>query len=145
MHEKLKKQFGFTLVEILVSMAIISIVSAAFIALFSSSFVNTFSTGNRNAAMSLASDKMEALLALGPTNIETIRAKLLDNDEMSVQEKSTEADLYAEANSNLMRFRIEPVNLLTAGTNNGYRVTIVVYYKGGERYVTLTSFIRGRS
>lgn len=134
----LKNHKGFTLVEVLVSITILVLIVFVFVTLFSSSFANIFAFGEKNRAMALASDNMEALYALQPISSNEIKDFLENhygnfvNDKESLYElhgKDKKFNFFIEAN--------EPLEDV-----HGNKVTIVIFYKTGERHITLSSYIR---
>ena len=125
-----QREKGFTMVEVLISMAIISLLAMSFIPLFSSSLVNIFAYGERERAMTAASDIMEHLYARQP----------FDNGEPDIEElinENNENNKYEDFSfdDEIDKEVIEDVE--------GYKVTIEVKYQNEERKVTLTSFVRG--
>lgn len=128
-----QREKGFTMVEVLISMAIISLLAMSFIPLFSSSLVNIFSYGERERAMTAASDIMEHLYARQPFDEE-------DDIEYEIDElinENNENNKYEDFSfdDEIDKEVIEDVE--------GYKVTIEVKYQNEERKVTLTSFVRG--
>ncbi|GEM_PF-2689314 len=62
--QSLKRENGFTLMEVLVAVTILSIVTAAFVTLFSSSFQGIYSMGHRTEAMLKVQKHMEIVLEI---------------------------------------------------------------------------------
>ncbi|QNO16114.1 prepilin-type N-terminal cleavage/methylation domain-containing protein [Alkalicella caledoniensis] len=123
MHRIVNNNKGFTLIEVIISILIISIIVLAFLSIFSNSVINVFSMGNKNTAMVLASDIMEILYGSQPfENIGQLN-EFLDSLEGNFS--------YSVQQSTLL------------GEIDGFNVTIVAYYKNGDRSVELKSFIRG--
>jgi len=154
MKNFLLKNKGFTLVEVIVSMAILALIATAFVPLFGFSFTNIFSYGERDKAMSVASDIMEELYATQPFSEESKIADFinddldledLDGNKIAGNEVDNENELRDDYdNKNVFNYLVKDNNMEINGTEiNGYEVTIVVFYKNGERHVTLTSFVRG--
>ena len=138
MRQILTEQKGMTLVEVLVSMAILVIIALAFFLVYTSAFSNTYAYGKKNAAMTLASEAMEALYAIEPAAGHTIAAKL---SSLNGNQISTPDELFVETGRDF-NFLIEPVATLN-GATSGHKVTIAVFYQAEQRHVTLTTFIRG--
>ena len=138
MRQILSSQKGLTLVEVLVSMAILGIIAFAFILVYTTCFTNTYAFGKKNTAMALAAEAMETLYAIEPAAGNTIAAKL---DALNGNRVSTADELFLETEQDF-NYLIEPVNPLS-GATGGHKVTIVVFYEAEQRHVTLTSFIRG--
>ena len=138
------KQNGFTLVEVIVSMAILSILAVTFLMTFTTGFTNIFASGNKNEAMTLASDKLELLYAKQPisdddivslTDSDIFNGKFIEENHDALYEYDKDFDYDEEGAFN---FTVEAKEL-------GYKVTIVSFYQNAERYVTLTSFVRGEN
>lgn len=136
MFRLLRCKKGFTMVEILISMVIIAVLAMAFIPLFSTSFVNIFAYGERDRAMTAASDIMDHLYARQPfenENEEEIGEIITDElangyEDFVINDDNDNKDYVKEK-------EIKGVK--------GYKVTIEVKYQNEERDVTLTSFVRG--
>jgi len=147
----LESKKGFTLVEVLISIAIIGIIVGSFIGLFTTGFVNIFSTGHKDSAMAEASSYMDSLyMELYNQNGENIPEGLTyDEIKTLLQEEGL---FYGSPNSNLIDEKgffiiseVEPFEEQN-GTiiRPGHKVTITVFYQDREREISLTSFIRGR-
>ncbi|OWZ84636.1 type IV pilus modification PilV family protein [Natranaerobius trueperi] len=138
---KLLDQQGFTMVEVLISMAIIALLAMTFIPLFSTSFINIFAFGERDRAMSAASDVMEHLYAAQPfEDRDSIETKL--NGLLTSAERNFSEFILKELDTE-EHYQIEPSNdPKEIDSVKGYRVSLDAYYQSGGRRVTLTSFIR---
>ena len=145
----IKGKKGFTLVEVIVSMAILALIAAAFVPLFGFSFTNIFSYGERDKAMSVASDIMEELYSLQPLEANkelsgsfskngTNDLKISDLGENGTYE-------YNGREFEVLDFDDDFTAISNEDDITGYKVTIEFPYKEGdkERHVTLTSFVRG--
>lgn len=144
MFNQLKDKKGFTLVEVIIAMAILGIITISIITVFSSSFSNIFSMGNRSKAIAVASQKLEVLytIPISMRDSTTIKNTLLDDETIFVE--GDETLLYQQSDKNLTRFKIQPKKLMDYnGEKIGYEITIVVFYQNGQRHVTLNTFIRG--
>ncbi len=130
----IKSKEGFTLVEILISLVILGIIIGSFVGLFSLGFTNIFSIGNKDLATAEASAFMDLLYKeqeISGLTEQKIR-DLLDDFDSSY-------DIFIE--------EIESINFDDTSGNldikPGYNVTIGVNYRGENRQVFITSFIRG--
>ena len=124
---------GFTLIEIIVSIAILGIITVSVMGLFSNSFVHVFSSGKRDEAITRAANKMESLYETNPSTKEDLSLK----NAVQVTDCSQNGDLYNKTDNNIIRYCIKT-------KEDGFKVTIVAFYMNGKRHVTLTSFIRKR-
>ena len=138
MRQILSGQKGMTLVEVLVSMAILVIIALAFILVYTTAFSNTYAFGKKNAAMALASEAMEALYAIEPAAEGTIAAKL---SSLNGNQVSSRDELYLETGHDF-NYLIEPVATLN-GATSGHKVTIAEYDQAVKSHVTLVTFIPG--
>ncbi|HAP32415.1 MAG TPA: hypothetical protein DCQ14_05105 [Firmicutes bacterium] len=134
-----KKQSGFTLVEVIISMAIISAITAAFITVFGGAFTNIFAMGSRSEAKSLAAQRMENLYAAPQPLNGTAIITMLER-EGGFRVTGTE-NLYLPRAGKDFNFSV--LNFQPRAGITGNKVMIVYFYHGGERYITLTSYLRG--
>jgi len=118
---------GFTLVEILISLAILGIIVSAFVGLFGTGFANIFSIGNKDLAMAEASEVFEILY------------RELENERLTKGKIEEILD-----NQNVADYEISEYKTIFSNGDpkGGYEVTITIVYQG-DREVSLTSFIRG--
>jgi len=135
-------QKGLTLIEVIIAVTILTIIAVAFIPLFSTSFSNIFAYGDKDLTMAYASDQMEMLYSRQPfSNVDELKNKLSGG-----QSVDTRDDLYSYNPDYDFNYYIEGVNISDGDTDiNGYKVTIVSFYREGDRKVELSSFIRGES
>lgn len=137
MNLKENKNNGFTLIEVIISIVMLSIILLTFLTVFSTSSINVFNSGNKNSAMNLASDTMELLYSSQPyidSNSLVDRLKALGGNHTQPLSEN-----YAEKTFN---FSVQDATLMGI---KGYNVTIVAFYKNGQRHVELTSFVRGQN
>ena len=142
MKNFLLKNKGFTLVEVIVSMAILALIATAFVPLFGFSFTNIFSYGERDKAMSVASDIMEVLYA--EQELDLNPGSSYDDYDDYIEGLIDDYTEYAKG----VDYKLKEVKKMDNENNGdidikGYKITIEVPYKDGERHVTLTSFVRG--
>ena len=136
----LKKQDGFTLIEVIVAVVILLIIATTFVPIFRTSFVNIFTYGHKDKAMALASEKMEIFYANQPldnTDITNILGELNGNYVSDVN------DLYTYQNNDY-NYTYKDTFMPVEGEDNivGYVITIVSFYQNGDRYIELESFVR---
>lgn len=137
---------GFTLVEVVTSLAILGFIIVAFTSLFGMGISNIFSSGNEDMAMSHASKLMELVYREQERKEGLISDDIIDVLESAGANVFEKNDLYANSSGNEIRFSLKEssYSLNSFNFSDGYEVTIVVLYHNGERYASLTSYVRGR-
>lgn len=119
---------GFTLVEILVSLTILTILAVAFTAFFSWNAFSIFKAGDQSRAVAKAEEKLEKL----HFSIENYAS------DLEYEECQDVYTYYARERN----FCVDEVDYVD-GKVEGCKVTVVVFYQNGERYVSISSFIGG--
>ncbi len=135
----MKSQEGLTLVEVIIAIMLLVIIAAAFVPLFSTSFANIFTYGHKDRAMASASELFEELYANQPfANADAIEVIL------GSSYKVEEEDL-TDYSGNDYNYHIEESFQPISGVADvdGFKVTIVYFYQDGDKYVQLSSFVRG--
>ncbi len=125
----LSQNKGFSLVEVLVAMAVLTILVVSFTIFFGWNITSIFETGQRSQAVAEAEKKLEKL------------HYSMDNYASDPEYVSSEDVLVKDPDRD-RNFCVEEVTYVD-GSVEGYNVTVVVFYKNGERYVSLSSFIEG--
>jgi prepilin-type N-terminal cleavage/methylation domain-containing protein len=137
MRKMFPGQNGFTVLEVIVAIALLLMMSAAVVTVFGSSYSNIFSAGNKNEAMAFASEKMEALYARQPLSAAQIQTYLESVNGKFISSGNDVTTYDANKDFNFSLETVEPITGIS-----GQKVTIVSFYKNGEAYVTLSSFLR---
>ncbi len=129
LYKKNTIEKGFSLVEVLVAMAILTIIVVCFTFAFGWSFENIFLMGDKSKAAAKAQETIERLYV----NI--------DDDEVGLRRVDSTDELYNYYEPG--NYYIEPGVDYTLEDEEveGYKVTAVVFYKNGERNVTFNTFI----
>lgn len=123
--KKYSNQKGLTLVEVIVTLAIISIIASSFLTLFTTGFKGIFTAGNRSKAMYAAQKTMESIIAQGVSNNNTYD---ITQDGFTIKVTVIDHTLQIQSPSTSV---------------NGKQIHIEVPYRGGTAKVT--SFIPNSS
>lgn len=123
-----KNKKGFTLVEIIITIALLGITLIVILGLFSNNIQHIFSSGKKDEAIAEASNVMDKIYSIDPGSESEI-ADALDITKVNCNQ------LYNNTNANISRYCLDKLS-------DGFKVTVVVYYLNGKRNVSLTSFVR---
>ena len=135
---KIKSKEGFTLVEVIVTILLITLVSTILLYLFTDSFKNIVHSGQKDEAISSNSDILDIIYSLEDTsNISSIAS---DYNIDNLKYESDCNNLTYDSNYST-KFCFTEVNGKD-GDLAGYNVQVITFYLNGERSVTHTSFIR---
>lgn len=131
--KSLKRKSGFTLVELILSIAIISIVLVSILAIFTGGISNIFMMGRKTEATNTAQGFIEAVYSQGTANLATI----------ATQYGSTSVALYADMTASLFNSanpsKIVFHNLDITGANA--KLTVIVFYENGSQFVKLSTLL----
>ena len=133
----IKNKKGMTLVEVIIAFALLAIVVASFVLIFSSSLVNILDFGNKSSTVAEANKAFEAVFSIQEPSEVKIRTEL---NSMNGAETDL-ANLYIMVPGKDFNYRIEPIDY-GSSIGTGYKVTIVGFYRGGEKFVDLQAFVR---
>ncbi len=137
MQKIFSNEKGLTLVEVIISFAILVIIAFAFIPLFGNVFANIFFFGEKDKAMTQASDYMEVLYAEQPFGADNEIIALLElNNGTYVDNENNLLNYDENFEFNFTLDSFETIDV------TGYKVTIVVFYENGGQHAKLTSFFR---
>ncbi|ABO49579.1 hypothetical protein Dred_1044 [Desulforamulus reducens MI-1] len=132
----LSQDKGFTLVELLVALAILAILIVAFTTFFGWNITSILETGKRSEAIANAEKKLEELYYKEDRELYfTNKTYLNDPTEGEYVEDPDNINSYDGRNR---KFCVEPY---VSGVVKGYTVTVVAFYQNGQRHVTISSFI----
>lgn len=144
MNRRLKSNSGLTLLEIVVSLAILSIILVAFLSLFSNSFITIITMGNKSRATVEAQEIVDRIYAeanfTNKTELIQIATDIIDEIEPQYEDYTTKIANFDEPNTNGKRVRFyvsDPQALLIQ--SNVYSVTVRVYYFNFQRHVTIST------
>ena len=141
---------GLTLLEIILSLALLGIIVVAFLGVFTSGFVTIVTMGNKSRAAVEAQTILDRVYSeavfdhtevSGKEDLRAYVALILDEIAPSKYEDYTDKPLlFQEANESAIRVRFlvsPPVALLAY--NSVYAVSVQVYYQNYSRSVILSS------
>ena len=121
---------GFSLVEVLVAITVLTITIVSFTFVYGWSFENIFLMGEKSTAVAKAQNALERMYI----NI--------NDDKIDLQRVISPDDLYTYSESG--NYYVEENVTYTLEEDEdvvGNKVTVVVFYKNGERHVSLSAFI----
>lgn len=131
--KRLISKKGFTLVELILSIAIISIILVSILALYTGGISNIFMMGRKTEATNTAQGFIEAVYSQGTVNLVAIATQYGSTSELSYANMN--ASLYNAANPGNVVFH----NLDTSGANA--KLTVIVFYDNGSRFVKLSTLL----
>lgn len=127
---------GMTLIEVMIAIALLAILVSAFVMIFSTSLVNILNFGNKSKAVAYGNQAMEAIYSIQEADQGLIEAEL---NNMGGYKALTVDAVHTYASGDFNYF----VQTVSNGTNEGYKVTIVYFYRGGDKYIDLETFVKG--
>ncbi len=129
-----KKSKGFTLIELILAMAILSIIAISFLYLFTSSTVSLHNAGNLSKATAEVQSLMDKTYTDGIVYIETLDAS--DNTISKVLTAGALKNAYVTGEK--VRYLVESV---TISGKVVPKITMLLFYDSGKRSVVLSSLI----
>lgn len=136
MLKKYKKR-GMTLVELILAIVIIGIIVIAFLSALSGGFVNLISMGSKTKAVAEAQAVIDFIHESGSIDKTELLAAFPIADEVDI------SNLYNasyDANKPIY-YSVENESIGSATVITTQKVTVLVYYHGGSRYVTLSALV----
>lgn len=124
---------GFTLVELILSIAIISIILVSILALYTGGISNIFMMGRKTEATNTAQGFIEAVYSQGTANLATIATQY--GSTLVVSYANMNSALYNSANPSKVVFH----NLDISGANA--KLTVIVFYENGSQFVKLSTLL----
>lgn len=130
---------GMTLIEVVISIAILGIIAASFLTMFSNGFSNIFIAGNRTRALAKAQEIIDKAYSVRETGA-------YDTKLSGISSSSTLSNIYNYEAGKTSKYNLKdhPVSYEADGTfkNDTYKeLTVVVFYQRGKRYVVLRSLL----
>lgn len=131
---------GFTLIELIISMAILGILIVAFMTVFNFSYINLINSGNRTDAAYDANSITDSLFSKNFSNATAIRTFL--NGLNVVNGKS----YYDSGVASVTDYENKDINYKVFNESDvlgvkGSMVEIAVFYNSGNDYVQFTVFV----
>lgn len=124
---------GLTLIEVIISIAILGIIAISFLSMFSNGYINIFTMGNKSKAVVKAQSTIDAACRAGKINYATDP----DLNGMSSSAASVIA-LHTFDSGIESKYFVEDITINSVLYK---RITVAVFYQGGQRYVELASLI----
>lgn len=134
MDKTFQNNNAFTLVEVILTIAIVAIITISILGLFGDSFISIIFSSRKDEAIAEASNIMDKIYSIAPNHESKI------DDALDITKVNCD-QLYNDTNTNISRYCLDRV-LDADGSLDGFKVTVVVYYLNGKRKVSLTSFVR---
>lgn len=131
-----RRQKGFTLIEVIVSIAVLAILIFSFVNFIGFSFTNVFVMGDKSKAIVRAREKIDVLDNM-------VAADRVDEFTVDSEYISSEAlESFIRTNSTNGRWFSykEALQQVEEHGVNGYGFTVIVFYHNGKRYIRLESF-----
>lgn len=132
----LQKKAGFTLIEVIISIAIVSIIAAAFLSAFSNGFINIIRSGQKTEAAEKAQKIIDLIYESGSTDPGVISTYDTWIENKTNYDNLKDSSTYSGESS---RYCIENITLLSGITFK--KVTVLVYYNNGHSTSIITSYI----
>lgn len=127
---------GMTLIEILIAFLLMSILTSAFLLVFSSGVVNILDFGSRSRALAAANEAMEDAYSIQEPTQELIVAEF---NALNGNQITNLPDLYTYTAGKDFNYFIQYTDTTVS---KGFRVTIVYFFRSGEKFIDLESFVR---
>jgi prepilin-type N-terminal cleavage/methylation domain-containing protein len=133
----IRNQKGLSLIEMLVSLAVLSLFVVVVIQLVGFNLTSTIITGEKGQANAAAQRALERITAMVDNSV-----PLTEITEMTDPEYVDLDEIYTYTQDLKPRFFVESTsNQVGEETVNGYEVTVVVFYRNGQAYIELPRFI----
>jgi len=128
---------GMTLVEIVVSLAILSIIVLGFFLIFTSSFAHIYRMGTKTAAMSYAQEVVDNIYINRDTSDAFIQS-IDDSEEFLKLDDCSDMDSHTYNGVNRVVYCIGSETLIDSAMT---KITVRVFYKNGDESVVLSNII----
>ena len=129
---------GFTLIEIILAMAIFGIILVSFLGAFTNGFTTILSMGKRTQAVAKAQAVIDFIDKEGTIEADLLTASFNINSEVNYDD--LEQSIYNPAKPIFYGVASETIgnapNEITV-----QKVRVLVFYQNGKRYITLTTLI----
>lgn len=128
---------GMTLIEIVVSLAILSIVVLGFFLIFTASFAHIYRMGTKTSAMSYAQEVVDNIYINRDTSDAFIQS-IDESEEFLKLDDCSDMDNYTYNGVNRVVYCVGGETLVDTSMT---KVTVRVFYKNGDESVVLSSII----
>lgn len=143
MKKHLNRKHGLTLIEIVISLAILSIIMVAFLSLFSNGFITIITMGNKSRASVEAQEIVDRIYSeasfTDKTELIQSVTNIVNSIDTNYEDYSSKIANFDEPNTNSKNIRFYVSDPQAMLINNVYTVTVRVYYFNFQRYVTISS------
>jgi prepilin-type N-terminal cleavage/methylation domain-containing protein len=136
--KNLKQNKGFTLIEIILAMAILGIILVAFMGAFSGGFINIITMGNKSKAVAEAQAVIDFMYTEGID--EAVLTSTFDI-EGEISYSALETSPYNPAKPIYYGVESETIGTTPPDIVTAQKVKVLVYYQNGKQFVTLTALI----
>lgn len=130
--KKIQNSKGLTLIEVLVSVALLTLISIILLTIFSGAYSSIFSMGRKTSAVAVAQSVIDQVYESG--NATTAYIQGLDGSPENV----SFSDPYDPETDSSIRFDVNPIVI---DGENFNQLDVMVFYQNGERSVVLTALI----
>ena len=137
---------GFSLVEVVLAMAVLGVLGVSLLSLLGNSFTFGINAGQKSQALGLTQEKMEQFSAMSYEQL-LDEAKLIDQNFSCPGGKMQSCKEKVPGFEQMERsFQIECVEVQAAGYSiPTFKITVETVYPGaGQGSVVLTSYLRGK-
>lgn len=144
------KKKGMTLIEIIISFALLIIIAISFLSIFTSGFSWIFNYGRKSKTVMKSNEIMNIIYETAkhqtytaPDQVKTMVCNVLDSAGYvgKYQESGTLTDLCTKSGSELIRYYVSPEEKKSDMLIPGYSVYVCVFQANSNQNVVITSFI----
>lgn len=140
------KKKGLSLIEILISMAILGIITVSFLTLFSNGLTDVYKSGhrtNKTAELQSLIEELNSHICNNQNDIDTYVGGYLSAKGVQYNKVSDINSLKIKTSGKDVNYYITGLNTVSndASTVKGYQVTIYWFVDNGTSHVEATTFI----
>lgn len=132
-RELINDSDGFTIIEVIVSMAILGLVAISLLTLFTNGYSTIFSMGRKTEASNEAQAFIEAIYEEGLDSISSIASRFNSTEVADYADMNP--SLYDTSGTNEQTYH----NLDTTGAHP--KITVMIFYQNGSKNVKLSALV----